>query len=144
MSKILVVDDEPAVYEIIKAALASEGHVPRYAPNGQDGLTLLAEERVDLVIVDLTIPAMNGLELLDQLRRMQRNLRLLIMTEHPAPEAVIGALRKRVCDFLAKPFTAEELRAAVRNALAGYPVNAIEVVSASPEWVELRLLCLVT
>jgi CheY-like chemotaxis protein/anti-sigma regulatory factor (Ser/Thr protein kinase) len=138
MSKIFVVDADPAVYELIQTALAGEGCDLRYAPAGQDSLTLFAEEEADLVIVDLTPPR---LALLEQLRRTQSGLKRLVMTTNPTPEIIVGALRQRVCDFLTKPFTAEELRAAVNNALTGCPVNAIEVVSASPDWVELQLPC---
>jgi CheY-like chemotaxis protein len=141
MSKILVVDDEPMVCEVIQAALADEGHIVRSAPNGQRGLEMLAEEMVDLVITDLTMPVMDGLEFLERLRRDQSHLKCLMMTGDATPEAAITALRERVCGLLAKPFTIEELRATVNRALAGCPAAAIEAVSARPDWVELRVPC---
>ncbi len=138
MSKIFVVDADPAVCESIRVALAGEGCDLRYAPPGQASLTLFAEEKAELVIVDLT---RQGLALLEQLSRIQDGPRRLVMSNNPTPELMIGALQQRVCDFLTKPFTADELRAAVSNALTACPANTIEVVSASPEWVELRLPC---
>lgn len=138
MSKIIVVDIEPAIYEYIQSALTKEGYDLRYVSAGQDRPTLFVVEDAALVIVDLTD---SGLALLEQLRRHQRGLKCLVLATTPTPELMIGALRQHICDFLAKPFTAEELRAAVNNALTGCPVNAIEVVSASPDWVELQLPC---
>ena len=141
MSKILVVDDDPIVYEVIQKALAAEGHALRYAPDGQHGLQLLAEEAADLVIADLTMASTGEFKFLKQLSRDYRNVRCLVMVGSAAPEASIAALREHICDFLAKPFTVEELHEAINSALTGCPATAIEVVSALPEWVELRVPC---
>lgn len=65
----------------------------------------------------------------------------MLIIEHGTPEAAISALREHVCDFLCSPFTATELRASVDAALTGCLAREIEVVSAQPEWVELRVPC---
>jgi CheY-like chemotaxis protein/anti-sigma regulatory factor (Ser/Thr protein kinase) len=141
MSKILVVDDEPQLRELIRAALAETGHTLLQAESGQQGLDLLATEPVDLVLTDFVMPSMDGLEFLERLRQTHRELKVIMITGHRTPDAVLGALRKQVCDFLSKPFTIAELRTAVHTALATYPIPEIEVVSAKPEWVELRIPC---
>jgi anti-sigma regulatory factor (Ser/Thr protein kinase) len=100
---------------VIEAALADEGHQLLHAPDGQQGLDVLAREPIDLVITDFMMPEMDGIDL--------------------------GALRERVCDFLIKPFTIEDLRGAVSSALATCPPIKIDVVSARPNWVQLRIPC---
>lgn len=141
MSKILVVDDDPLLCETVHMALTDEGHILLQAPDGQGGLTMLAEDSVDLVIADLTMAVMDGVEFLERLRRDHSDLKCIIITERATPEAVVGALRAHVCEFLTKPFTEAQLRATVNTVLAGCPAASIEVVSAQPEWVELRIPC---
>ncbi|MDQ3803431.1 MAG: ATP-binding protein [Acidobacteriota bacterium] len=118
-------------------ALAGEGYEIRCARDGRRGLAALAEEPTDLIIADWTAAAGDEVGSLKRLRLEHRGVRRLVVTEGGTPAAVIDALRGHVCDFLTEPFTAEELRAAVRSALAGCPAAGIEVVSAKPEWVEL-------
>lgn len=141
MSKILVVDDDPLLHEVIQAALATEGHTLLHAPDGEQGLQALGREAVDLVLTDFMMPGMDGVHFLEQLRESHPQLKCIMMTGHGTPDAVIGALREHVCDFLTKPFSIAELRKAVGVALAACPVAEIEVVSAKPEWVELRIPC---
>jgi len=141
MGKILVVDDDPLLHEVIQAALATEGHTLRHASDGEQGLEMLGREPVDLVLTDFMMPGMDGVEFLERLRRGHPDLKCIMMTGHGTSEAVIGALCKRVCDFLSKPFTISELRTAVGAALKACPVVEIEVVSAKPEWIELRIPC---
>ncbi|HZN10905.1 MAG TPA: response regulator [Blastocatellia bacterium] len=141
MSKILVVDDDPLLHKVIEAALGDEGHTLFHAPDGQQGLEALAHEPVDLVITDFMMPEMDGVEFLERLRRDDTVLKCIMMTAHGTPDAIIGALRERVCDFLVKPFTISELRGAVSSALATCPPVKIDVVSARPDWVQLRIPC---
>lgn len=141
MSKILVVDDEPNVFATIQAALADEGHTLRHAASGAAGLQQLRAEAADLVIADLTRPQVGGLDFLKQLHRAQPATRCLLTVSTPNPATALAALRERVCDFLLKPLDAEELRQAVRQASTSCPANTIEMLSALPEWVELRIPC---
>jgi CheY-like chemotaxis protein len=141
MSKILVVDDDPLLHRIFDAALTVEGHQVLHAPDGKQGLEALAHEDADLVITDFMMPEMDGVEFLERLRREHPNLNCIMMTAHGTPDAVIGALRERVVDFLLKPFTVTELRGAVAGALKSTPSLAIKVVSARPNWLHLLLPC---
>jgi CheY-like chemotaxis protein len=141
MSKILVVDDDPALYQVIEGALASEGHSLLHATDGRRGVDLLAREPVDLAIIDYVMPGMDGLELLEQLRSDHPGLKAIMITAYGTPEAVLGALRSRVCDFLVKPFSIAELRGAVASALHDDLPIEIEILSAEPHWVQLRVPC---
>ncbi|HWQ35657.1 MAG TPA: response regulator [Blastocatellia bacterium] len=141
MSSILLVDDDPLMHDLIEAALTREGHTLRHAPNGVDGLELLGRENFDLVISDFIMPEMNGAEFLARLRQDHPTLKCMMITANGTPEAVISALREQVCDFLLKPFTLAELRAAVSRALATCEAARIEVISARPEWIELHIPC---
>src|SRR4030095_14507034 len=141
MSRSVVVADDPLLHKVIEAALADEGHTLLHAPDGRQGLEALAHEPVDLVITDFMMPEMDGVEFLEHLRRDDLALKCIMMTAHGTPDAIIGALRERVCDFLVKPFTISELRGAVSSALATSPPLKIEVVSARPDWVQLRIPC---
>jgi CheY-like chemotaxis protein len=141
MGKILVVDDDPALHQVIEGALAREGHSFLHATDGKKGMELLAREKIDLAIIDYVMPEMDGLEFLERLRDGHPDLKTIIITAFGTPEAVLGALRKRVCDFLVKPFSIAELRGAIAAALQDNLPVEIEIISAEPHWVQLRVPC---
>jgi DNA-binding NarL/FixJ family response regulator len=137
MNRILLVSSDPSLREEIHEALAGESFALRCAPPLRHGITMLAEEPIDLIITDWTTAAKDEVESLKRLRFEHNDVKRLAITKFGTPDAVLDALRGHVCDFLTKPFTADELRAAVSNALAGCPAAGIEVASAHPGWIEL-------
>ncbi|MGE0132259.1 MAG: response regulator [Blastocatellales bacterium] len=141
MSMILVVDDDPALHQVIEGALAGDGHSLLHATTGKKGMELLACENIDLAIIDYVMPGMDGLEFLEQARGDHPGLKAIMITAFGTPEAVLGALRKKVCDFLVKPFGVADIRAAVSGVLVENSVVEIEVISAEPHWVQLRVPC---
>jgi CheY-like chemotaxis protein len=141
MGKILVVDDDPAMHEIIEGAFADGSYSISYAHGGQEGLEMLARETFDLALVDYLLPDTNGLEFLDRLNHAHPDLKAIIITAFGTPETVLGAIRQRVCDFLIKPFSIADLRGAVGAAFDDAPPSQIEVISAEPHWVQLRVPC---
>ena len=141
MSQILVVDDDSSLHELIEAALASEGHTLWHAFSGREGLEILAREKFDLALIDYVMPGMDGGEFLEILRHDYPNLRAMMITAFGTPEAVLNAMRKRVCDFIVKPVTISDLKAAVQSALGEAAHIEIEVISAEPHWVQLRVPC---
>lgn len=141
MSQILVVDDDPALHELIKGALTSEGHSLRHAFSGREGLDMLLHDTFDLALIDYVMPEMDGGEFLEELRRDHPDLRAVMITGFGTPEAVLVAMRKRVCDFITKPFSIADLKTAVSSALGGEDPIQIEVISADPHWVQLRVPC---
>lgn len=141
MSKVLVVDDDPALHQVIESALVREGYELLHATDGEKGMELLKVEGVDLAIIDYVMPGMDGLAFLERARHWQPELKAIMITDFGTPEAVIGALRQKVCDFLVKPFSAMDIRMAARAALEERSLPEIEVISAEPHWVQLRVPC---
>lgn len=141
MSRILLVDDDPELHRLITTALRGDGHEVLSATSAAAGLELLAHEPVELAIIDYIMPEMNGLEFLDQVRNILPTLPCIMITAHGTPDTVLGAMRKKICDFLVKPFSISELRASVNTVFESCPMVNIEIVSATPDWVELRIPC---
>jgi CheY-like chemotaxis protein/anti-sigma regulatory factor (Ser/Thr protein kinase) len=141
MSKILLVDDDPVLHQLIEGALTGDGHTLLHTTDPQKGLEIVAREPVDLALIDFIMPEMDGFELLDKLRRAHPKLKAIMITAYGTPATVLNALRKQVCDFLVKPFSLADLRAAVSTVLEEDNLFEIEVISARPDWVQLRVPC---
>lgn len=140
--KILVVDDNADMLEMIHMALEREGYEILEARNALEGLDAIAEQTIDLALLDVMMPGMDGLTMLSRLRERNKDLKVIVMTALSAPEAAISALRDQACDFLHKPFDIPELTSAVKAAFElGQHEISIEVLSARPEWIELRVPC---
>lgn len=140
--RILVVDDDPELHDLVSFALAREGYQVLKARDAYEGLDIIAKEHVDLALLDVMMPKMDGLMMLSELRERNENLRVIIMTALTTPETAVSALRDQACDFLAKPFDIQQLLSVVNNAFELSPQEiSIEVLSARPEWIELRVPC---
>lgn len=114
MTKVLVVDDEPALRDLIRAVLEDEGYQVVTAENGRRALELLRQDRPDLVLTDLMMPVMGGHELLRHLRSMPELDRIPVIVMSTARAAVsIDA----AAAFVPKPFDIDQLLAAIRAVL---------------------------
>ena len=138
---ILLVEDNVLYRRILRDALAAEGFNLLEASDGETALDIANRETVDLLVTDVVLPGMDGIELMDRARAANSKLLAIVMTGHGASETVIAALRSKACDFLAKPFEIEELKEAVHNAFRRRDTCQIEVVSATSKWIELRVPC---
>ncbi|MEJ7713391.1 MAG: response regulator [Pyrinomonadaceae bacterium] len=118
---ILVVDDDPELHDLITFALKRHGYDVVSAPDAFAGLRILSEMKVDLAMLDIMMPRMDGLEMLSKLREDHPDLRVIMMTAISTPEAAVAALRDEACDFLAKPFDIADLISAVDTALSMQP-----------------------
>ena len=140
--RILVVDDDPELQQLVEFALRQEGYEVRQAPNAYAGLEIIEREKVDLALLDVMMPGMDGLEMLSRLRGFDKDLRVIVITALTTPEAALSALRDQASDFLTKPFDIQQLISAVATAFELAPRDLqIEVLSARPEWIELRVPC---
>ena len=118
MSRILVVDDEPVVRELTVEILRRSGYNPHGVPSAKQALELLDEEPFDLVVSDVVMPEMTGVEFLYELRERLPDLPVLLMTGgSKEPERATKAVALGACSLLYKPFTHAELKAAVEAAL---------------------------
>jgi CheY-like chemotaxis protein len=123
-ARILVVDDERFFREAIRETLEGAGYAVATATNGFEALELAPDPEVAVVVLDIQMPGMNGIEVLRRLREARPSLRVLILSAHTDQEVVLEALRLGACDYLAKPLHDEELVLAVRRALETFAFAA--------------------
>lgn len=103
--RILVIDDEPDMLMLLRMIIEDNtSYEVETTNNPAEGLKMLTEEAYDLVISDLKMPGMDGLELFDELRKMSPDIPVIIITAYGSPEAADEALKKGVADFITKPF----------------------------------------
>jgi DNA-binding NtrC family response regulator len=114
--KILIVDDEPGIRFALAELLAAEGHQVIEAEHAPRALALLDEMSVDLVITDLRMPKVSGLELLQEIRRTHSNALVALITAHGDERTAVQALKLGAYDYIPKPFDNDEVRALVERA----------------------------
>ena len=141
MMSILVVDDDRTSRHLTESLLKREGWKVTGAKDGVDALKLLRTRRFTLMLLDVWMPRMNGLELLEQLRALEHRPRVVVMTSDETPATLLQAVRDQAFTYVHKPVDAEFLIETVRLAIAAPETRPIEVISARPEWVELVLPC---
>ncbi len=133
--KILLIDDDPVLRKIVTAALTD--YDVAGAASGEEGLALFQSQPFDLVICDLVLPGIGGLEAMRKFRQDRPEQRIMVVSAFGTKENLLASLREQVIDFIVKPFSAEQLQTAVKDLLARE--RSIEVISASPKWIELRV-----
>jgi CheY-like chemotaxis protein/anti-sigma regulatory factor (Ser/Thr protein kinase) len=141
MPKILVVDDDRTTRHVLSRILASAGFTVSAAKDGVEALKELRSKRFDLLLLDVWMPRMNGLDLLAKLRTRKTRPRVVVMTSDDAPETLLKAVREQAFKYVHKPVESTVLLDTVREALTAAEVPPIEVTSARPEWVELVVPC---
>ncbi len=116
-AKILVIDDEHVICMGCKRTLKSDGMAVDCVENGILGIAKLHEKKYDIVLLDLMMPAMRGIEVLTAIQKMDEDIVPIIITGYATMESSIRTLNKGAFAFLPKPFTSEELRSVVYKAL---------------------------
>lgn len=114
---VLVVDDEPALREICEEALGGAGYRVTLAANGQEALAKACERCFDLVISDLRMPAMNGQDLLTQIRQRNIDSDFLVITGYGTTETAVDLMKNGAADYIAKPFDIKHLLLRVRSVM---------------------------
>jgi two-component system KDP operon response regulator KdpE len=114
--RILVIDDEPALVRLVRATLQADGYTVVTASRGEEALSLLEEERPDLVILDLIMPGMNGFETLRRIRERSR-LPVIVLTARATDADTLKGLQGGADDYVTKPFNPDELAARVKAVL---------------------------
>ncbi|MGE5246386.1 MAG: sigma-54-dependent transcriptional regulator [Betaproteobacteria bacterium] len=115
--RILVIDDEAAIRDSLRMTLEYEGYECLTAATGQDGLTIAERDVPDLVLLDVKMPGMDGLEVLDRLRAMNDALPIVVISGHGTISTAVEATKKGAFDFIEKPFATERVLVSLRNAL---------------------------
>jgi len=141
MSRILVVDDDRITRHLVSKVLTAAGFSTSLAKDGVDALKALDTQRFDLLLLDVWMPRMNGLDLLAKLRANKTRPRIVVMTSDDTPETLLTAVRDQAFMYVHKPVAPAKLLETVREALQAPEPAPIEVVSARPDWVELVVPC---
>ena len=142
MPTILIVEDDRAAREGLCQLLTVAGFSVTAATDGAEALTKLEEQRFDMMLLDIWLPKISGLELLERLRDKPDQPKIIIITADDTPETLLLTLRKQAHQFVRKPIDPTALLALVRSAVASPPGEpAIVVLSARPAWVELLVSC---
>src|SRR6185312_1903337 len=115
-AKILIVDDEPQIMRVLRTALSAQGYSVRVASNGAEGADMAREWNPDLVITDVSMPEMNGVDLCRELRQESR-VPIIVLSVRNNERMKIEALDAGADDYVTKPFSIQELQARVRAQL---------------------------
>ncbi|HEX4476601.1 MAG TPA: sigma-54 dependent transcriptional regulator [Polyangiaceae bacterium] len=124
--QILVVDDEPNLRRVLSAQLARDGYDVHTAEDGAEGIQILNDNHIDLVITDLRMPKVDGMELLRRALKMDADLPVVMITAHGTVDNAVEALKTGAFDYVTKPFDQAEVRAVVKKALRTRDLAAAE------------------
>ena len=116
-ARILVIDDEAAIRESLEVLLTLEGYTVDMATEGESGLKMIDRESYDLVLLDLSMPGLSGMELLPLIKERQPDLPLIMITAYGTVDNVVEAIRNGASNFVQKPWDNEKLLADIRSAI---------------------------
>ena len=141
-ARILVVDDDPDIHVLLATTLKEVGLHMDSAFNGLEGLKRLEAGPYDLVLTDVLMPGLDGLELLTRIQEKYPSIPVLVMTAQNTPDNLICSIREKAFSYFSKPFSSAAVIEMVSRALESPPErDDIEVLSARPGWIALRLRC---
>lgn len=138
-SNILVVDDEPVARQSLTDILKLEGYLVNSAPNGQAAVEYIRTHPVDLMIVDLRMPGMDGLEVVQVVNQVSPETEVILLTAFGSTESAVQALRLRIHDYLLKPASPAQILASVKKGLTRRTARTktSSVVTDSDEAIEI-------
>lgn len=116
-SRVLVIDDESAIRDSLRMTLEYEGYDVFGAATGQEGLTLVEREAPDIILLDVKMPGMDGLEVLERLHATHEALPVIVVSGHGTISTAVEATKKGAFDFIEKPFASDRVLVSLRNAL---------------------------
>jgi DNA-binding NtrC family response regulator len=115
--RILVVDDDPVTVRLADAVLRGDGHAVSTAATGEEAAALIESVRFDLVLTDLRLPQLSGLELVERVKARAPDTALLVMTSFASVTSAVQAMRSGAADYIVKPFDPEDLKHRVHQAI---------------------------
>lgn len=118
MARILITEDEDSLRSFVARALRMDGHETSEAADGAEGLEALAEGKFDLLLSDIRMPVMDGIELTHKAAAAHPGLKILLMTGYAEQRERADDLATKIIDVVSKPFTLPDIRTAVARALA--------------------------
>jgi DNA-binding NtrC family response regulator len=114
---VLVVDDEEVMREVLESVLAADGHRVSTASSGEEALAMARSASFDAAVVDVMLPGIDGIATLAELKKIDDDLPVVLVTAFASVEAAIAAMKKGAFDYITKPFKNDEVQAVVRNAV---------------------------
>jgi two-component system cell cycle response regulator CpdR len=119
MARILITEDEDSLRRFVARALRMDGHETVEAADGAEGLEALGENKFDLLLSDIRMPVMDGIELAHKAAASQPDLKILLMTGYAEQRERADDLMEKIVDVVSKPFSLPDIRSAVARALIG-------------------------
>ena len=141
--RILLVDDDRGLRHVLSTLLTAAGHTVDSAGDGPEAVARIDRGSIDIVLLDLGLPGMSGLEVLKHARALADPPLVIVMTADDTSETLLEAVRRQAYRYLRKPFAPNDVVEIIAGAVATASAAAlsIEVVSAKPEWLELIAPC---
>ncbi len=136
-AKILVIDDDEVIRDSCKQIISEQGHQVQLANNGKIGLQKINEMKADLVLIDLKMPGIDGMTLIDTIHQLDSNIIMIVITGYATIESAVEAIKLGAYDFLPKPFTPNELRIVTKRGLERRKL-ILETVTLRKEKEKLR------
>ncbi|MGE5362874.1 MAG: sigma-54-dependent transcriptional regulator [Bacteroidota bacterium] len=117
MEKILIIDDDESIRKTITNYLKRQGYEVYSASDGSSGTEIARDEQVDLVVSDIRMPGMSGMDVLEQIKTMDEHIQVILITAHDDMHSTVMAMQKGAYDYIEKPLEIERLKIAVKRAL---------------------------
>ena len=117
MSTILIIEDEPRMRRLLEISLGEDGHSVQTVADAETALKQLRREPVDLIVTDLKLPGMNGLEFLNEARKLDSGVPIVVMTAYGSVETAVEAMKSGASDYVLKPFSMAEMKLVINKEL---------------------------
>ncbi len=114
--KVLVIDDDPSICKTVGLLLEDHGYSPRTYTDPDDALATAEKESFQIALIDLRMPAMDGVEVVERLKKIDERMSCIVMTAYPDLDSATETMRRGTCDYIAKPFKQDELIASIDRA----------------------------
>ncbi len=118
MNKILIIDDDEVQLQLQRSILMEEGYSVYSTADGPQGITIFKKHKFDLVLLDLGLPSMSGIEVLKELRKLDSKAKIIVVTGYPSVESTVLAMRSGAYDYIQKPVDVESLLKKISIALS--------------------------
>lgn len=114
--KVLVIDDDPSICKTVGLLLEDHGYTPRTCTDPDEALSAAENESFQIALIDLRMPTMDGVEVVERLKKIDGRMSCIVMTAFPDLDSATETMRRGTCDYIAKPFKQEELISSVERA----------------------------
>jgi two-component system response regulator AtoC len=117
MARVLIVDDERKMRRVLQILLEQMGLESVAAANGEEALERFGAEKIDVVLTDLKMPGMSGVDVLAKIRAVDADVPVIVLTAHGTVQTAVAAMKQGAFDYILKPFDVQAIELVIRNAL---------------------------